>query len=716
MSAKHRGRHEKARMIRAAKNQGTMIVAEPVHIQWIEAADAEPDKPKRFAMTAYTGAVMSVGGFGSPVAVELSGLTAKTPLPNLLNHDTAQIVGHTDEVTIEGGVLKLSGVISGGGSAAAEVLASAGKGFPWKASIGARPDKMEFVGEDVSTQVNGKTFKGPLLVARKSTLMEVSFVAVAADPKTSAKVAAEDKTLSRRSPEMDPKFVEWVKSLGLDPEELTEDQQTKLKAKYDAEIKAATKSSDPLLPPDVSGRIEAHIAETNRRRALEAIAYAGIAARGYDDPQFTLTVKDALARAIEAGTGPKDFELELIRIRPVGRIIGGGEPVDPDLATTLECGLLMACKHDEKLLLGQFGDRVLHATSRRYPGGIGLEEAILKAAIANGYVGRHRVTTGNWRHVLNAAIPIQASGFSSVDLSGILGNVANKAMAREAQNPVYIAPQLSAAASHTNFHSHTVYSLAFNGELTEVAPTGELEHMDLTQESYTRQVKTRGAVLRLSRTDIVNDDLGAFDRNAAALARKAFTTREKVFFTLLMASGAGASHFTAARGNYLTGATSAFAAAGMGVAIKGFMDLTGPDGDPILVTPQIVLVPGTLYSTAQLLLGPANTLVVTGLASTSAMTMGGQSNPYAGRFTLLTSPYLENTGITGYSSAYWYMFASPGDLPCYEIAYLNGAQQPTVEYFGLDSEADTLGVAWRAYWDFGVAAAEWRGGVKLAGS
>jgi hypothetical protein len=382
----------------------------------------------------------------------------------------------------------------------------------------------------------------------------------------------------------------------------------------------------------------------------------------------------------------------------------------------LECGLLMACKHDESKLLREYGEQTMHATARRFKGNLGLEEAILIAANANGYIGRQRISTGNWRHVLNAAIPIQASGFSSVDLSGILGNVANKAMAREAQNPVYLTPQLTGAVSHSNFYSHTVYSLALNGELTEVAPTGELEHLDLTQESYTRQVKTRGAVLRLSRTDIVNDDLGAFDRNATTLARKAFTTREKVFFTLLMASGAGASHFTAARGNYLTTASSAFGATGMAYAIKGFMDLTGPDGDPILVTPTIVLLPPTLYATGQILLGPANALVVTGMASTSALTMGGSTNPYAGRFTLLSSPYLENTAITGNSVAYWYVFASPGDLPCYEIAYLNGAQQPTVEYFGLDTEADTLGVAWRAYWDFGVAAAEWRGGVKLAGA
>ena len=51
-----------------------------------------------------------------------------------------------------------------------------------------------------------------------------------------------------------------------------------------------------------------------------------------------------------------------------------------------------------------------------------------------------------------------------------------------------------------------------------------------------------------------------------------------------------------------------------------------------------------------------------------------------------------------------------------EISYLNGLQTPTVEYFGLDQQADVLGVTWRCYWDFGVDLAEYRAGVKSKGA
>jgi len=51
-----------------------------------------------------------------------------------------------------------------------------------------------------------------------------------------------------------------------------------------------------------------------------------------------------------------------------------------------------------------------------------------------------------------------------------------------------------------------------------------------------------------------------------------------------------------------------------------------------------------------------------------------------------------------------------------EVAYLNGVQTPTVDYFGLDNDANVLGVIWRCYYDFGAALAEWRAGLKSNGA
>ena len=43
-------------------------------------------------------------------------------------------------------------------------------------------------------------------------------------------------------------------------------------------------------------------------------------------------------------------------------------------------------------------------------------------------------------------------------------------------------------------------------------------------------------------------------------------------------------------------------------------------------------------------------------------------------------------------------------------------QVPTVEYFGVDSDANSLGVSWRIVYRFGAALGEYRAGVKSKGA
>ena len=111
--------------------------------------------------------------------------------PILRDHDLAKVVGHTDQIAINAGSITLTGVISGTGPDAEEVKATAKNGFPWQASIGAPATQMAFVDRGEKVTVNGRSFTGPIYVARKAVLREVSFVALGADDNTSARVAAQ---------------------------------------------------------------------------------------------------------------------------------------------------------------------------------------------------------------------------------------------------------------------------------------------------------------------------------------------------------------------------------------------------------------------------------------------------------------------------------------------------------------------------------------------
>jgi hypothetical protein len=59
-----------------------------------------------------------------------------------------------------------------------------------------------------------------------------------------------------------------------------------------------------------------------------------------------------------------------------------------------------------------------------------------------------------------------------------------------------------------------------------------------------------------------------------------------------------------------------------------------------------------------------------------------------------------------------YLFADPGNLPCVEVAFLDGQQQPFME---VQNGWRTDGVEWKVRLDFAVGAIDWRGAITNAG-
>lgn len=672
-----------------------LMAAAPVTF---EAAAGEGKLP-RFSMVAYTGGPMRTGFSNNPVVVDLQGLQIPSQaLPIRFQHDAEKGVGHSDSIKIENGQVTAAGIISRATPQAQEVISSSKAGFPWQASIGAEVEEYEYVKPGLTVLVNGQSVSGPFLHITKSVLNEISFVDLGADRKTSATVAAASRGIGLEDRQMS--FDEWLKAKGFDVANLKADQRLFLEGCFKVEQEKSVSTVTAKAPPPAVGTDE--VAAGRERQALETERVASVRlACGGKHPEIE-------AKAIREGWTSDRTELAVLRAeRPTAPVPGVGSSVNSgQFLKIVEAALCL--KHQlvsDSNLVATYGaevsDQAYKMRKARF------SDMARELCARSGKTLPMEVGSGDW---------IRAA-FSSADLSGILGNVANKALAAVIANPSYVAPLISAAVSHSNFFEHTVYSLALNGNLEEVAPTGELKHLNLSEESYTRQLKTRGALLRITRQDLVNDDLSAFARTAQSMVRRAYETRELLLFTAINATGAGSTFFTTGHSNYLSGATTALDSTGMAKAIKAFRNQTGPDGKPILVEPAILLVPSSLEDAARRLLVAGSNVVVSGLASTSAKSLESSANIYGGRFggAPVVSPYLELASLTGYSLTAWYLLASPSVLPAFEIAYLNGVQTPTIEYFGLDSDIDTLGVSWRIYWDFGVGTAEYRAGVKSAG-
>ncbi|HPP28910.1 MAG TPA: hypothetical protein PLV57_20575 [Phycisphaerae bacterium] len=641
------------------------FVCEPGAISIEAAADvaAGPNgKPKlpRFSMVAYTGGAMRIAGWRYPVIVDLAGLTIPSQSrPIRFGHDATAGVGHTDSIAVAEGKLVAAGVVSRDTVAAREIVASARNGFPWQASLGASVDQFEFVREDQAVLVNGREFKGPVNVVRRATLGEISFVDLGADGNTSASVAASAK-----------------ENTFMEDKEVTQTQQGKVEAA--AQTDGAGKDASPAVADSAADIRAAALAETKRIDAIRKVC-AGRHA-------------DIEAKAIEEGWDAGQTELEVLRAErpkaPAAHIRDNN--VDTDVLAAAVC-LSGGMKPDES----RFDEKVLEAASRRFRTGIGLQELVMEAAWANGYQGR------SFRSDMEGALQ---AAFSTFRLPGILSNVANKFLLAGFESVEDTWKRIAATRSVRDFKAVTSYRLSGAFEYEEVGPTGELKHGAVDEETFTNQAKTYGRMFSITRTDLINDDLGALTALPRRIGRGGALKLNKVFWTAFLNNG---SFFTTGRGNYKAGADTVLSVDGLTDAELLFLEQKDADGNPLALVAKVLLVPPALLVRGTQLMNSME------LRDNAASSKYVTSNPHAGKFSVVHSAYLSNASISGYSAKAWYLLADPDDLPVVEVAFLNGQQTPTVER--ADADFNVLGIQFRGYFDFGVALQDYRAGVKMKG-
>jgi len=679
----------------------------------IHAAAGESKRPT-FEIVGYTGAAMNVAGFYSPVVVDLAGLRATgQEIPVLYNHDPTRIVGQTTAVAI-GKDVKLSGTVTGENADATEVVTQARNGFRWQASIGASVDRREFLDAGKTAVVNGREFAGPLVIARESTLKEISFVALGADPQTSASVAAS----SPGSPisESDMNFDAWLQAKGFDPAALSDTQRNTLRAMYDHEHPPAAPAPAPApaaQPVQVQAASLDQILAEARREEQRQAEITRITAEAITARPMMLDELERMSRAaVEARTSPLEYELTILRqtrapAGPMGLFKRDRKATGKviEAAICLAGGLEKPEKH--------FDEQTLNAADERFPHGLGLRDLLMMAARENGYTGP---TSSDVRGLLKAAfVPagpmIYADGFSTNSLPGILGNTANKFLAMGFNAIESTWRSISAVRNVRDFKTVTSYSLTGGAMYEKVGPAGELKHATVGEQSYTNKADTYGRMFAITRQDIINDDLGALTQVPMKLGRGAALKLNDVFWTAYM-SVLGTT-FTSGRGNYLSGVTvgtndSRLNDEGLTRATAQFRNQTDPDGYPLGIAPKILLVPNALEVPAKQLM--TSTEIRTSIANTTM----GTTNVWAGLYTPVTSSYLSNSSYTGYSTTAWYLLADPQELAISEVAFLNGRQEPVVE--SADAEFNTLGIQFRGYHDFGVGIQEYRAGVMSKGA
>lgn len=685
----------------------------------IEAAAGEKPNRRTFRIVAYTGVPFRQWWSAIPVIIDFKGLKAKSSMPILLNHrqDEDSAVGQSDSATVQNGELVVTGTFHdpAGAPASAKVQQRADAGIQWQASVGGDPAKLERIEAGTTVKVNGREYTGPLLVARQTQIEEVSFVLLGADGNTSAIAAQGGIAMT---------FEKWLEAMGLDITTINAQQQTLLRAKFDAEVIAA---SNPVNPPPVPTptptptpavtseqltaqsvaqmrqQIADEMTRTNRVREICA---------SHGNPTISITEAGAArqvnldAHAIAAGWTTERVELEALRAaRPTGAPFGyavsapamNGNVIAAALAQS--GGLSNPQRH--------FADQDLQAARQHFPRGIGLQQLLMAAARQHGYRGDSMRGDGAIRAVLQHAFRRIEAGFSTFSLPGILSNNANKFLLEGYMYVEQIWRRIAAIRPVNDFKTVTSYRMSGAFQFEKVGPTGELKHGAVSEDSFTNKADTYGKMFSITRTDIINDDLGALTAIPKRIGRGAGLELNNVFWTAFLANS---NFFKTGNNNYYSGAGSALQSSSLATALAGFRNQKDKDNKILGAQPKILLA------------GPSNEVALLELMQSTNYNTGGSStttkvpnkNIWAGKFDPTISAYLEDTTIPGYSTTAWYLLAEPMDVPTIEVAFLNGVDSPTVET--AEEDFDILGIQMRGYFDFGVGQQDYRGGNKSAGA
>lgn len=636
----------------------------------IEAA-GDSKQPAKFTMVAYTGGPMFVAGFDLAVVVDLEGLripAGATPIRQ--DHDPLKGVGHSTEIDASHGTLDASGVISRGTAYARDVRESGINGFPWQASIGASVIDSEFIGEGETVTVNGRDVVGPVQVVRRSSLNEISFVDRGADPNTSAAIAAKKQETDIMA---DQKAIEAEAKKKAD-----------LEAAEQAEVKAAAEKAK--LEAEKATETEKQIQASRKERADESRrvdAITKLCAGKHGELE---------AAAIEAGDSVEKVELAVLRAeRPTAS--PAGKAVEASAGKVLEVVALRAASMDTSRLEKQYDEQTLDAADKMR--GMGLQELMAQAA------GRQLPRfKSNPQEFLQAA-------FSTGSVSNILSNVANKSILAGYSHVEDSWRQVGKIASVSDFKEHTRVRLTGDMTYEKVAPGGEIKHGEYADQAFTNQADMYAKMISITRQMIINDDLGAFGELGMQFGMGAGYAIAELFWGIWNGAET-AGFFASANSNLAEGTATALSIDALTAAELLFLDQTKPNGKPLGIAPSILLVPNALKVLATSLMR------TTGVNETTTDdTKSTNDNPHAGKFQVVSSSYMGNASITGYSTSAWNLVADPMRLPSIEVAFLDGKDTPTVETSR--PNFNTAGIEMRGIIDMGVALQDPRGANKQTG-
>lgn len=310
--------------------------------------------------------------------------------------------------------------------------------------------------------------------------------------------------------------------------------------------------------------------------------------------------------------------------------------------------------------------------------------------------------------VVAAAFEIRAASLGGLgttsDFPNILENVLYKTLLAQYMITPDTWTRFCKTGSVQDFRASKRYRMGTFGSLAALNEAGEFQSASIPDaEKQSITAATKGRIIGISRQAIINDDMGAFSSLATMLGRAAKLSVEvDVYAALTSNSGLGPTMsdgntlFHASHNNITTGAAIGSAAIDADrVAMASQKD---PSGNELLaLTPAVLVLP-------------------IGLGGVARQINNGQYDFDSTKFQTpnrvggLFRDIVDTARITGTRR---YLFADPGVAPTFEVAFLDGQQQP---FMDVQPGWRVDGFEWKVRLDYGVAPIDFRGAITNAGA
>jgi len=318
--------------------------------------------------------------------------------------------------------------------------------------------------------------------------------------------------------------------------------------------------------------------------------------------------------------------------------------------------------------------------------------------------------------LLGMYLELKEAAGSADDYPNLLGNYQHKLLVDAFKGVPSNWPLICWRTEVSDFKGHDRNMLGEAQDLIQKTfPGGHTEDQMLREDKWTISAVEWGRDFSIGRQVIINDDLNAFRTVPQKLGRAAARTVAKYAIQTILEGNPNAydaktlfdpTHVGI--DNHESGWALTLDATGMGYledAYERIMAATDEEGNTIGLVPKYLLVPIGLQGVANAFL--KNDTVGTGTGQTN--------NRMQGKLTPLVEHFLT-------SAAAWYVVCDPADIPCIEIAFLDGKDIPDLlvkkpEYQNLAGGDDPFGyefgdLNYRVRYDFGGSVGFYQGMFK----